>query len=76
MIERIPGTKNGYRITETSTNEDLQAIYRRYGAGGVHCLITNSKTYEKFSADRNTGRKLVTVNNKVHNNEFYVNHIN
>ena len=29
MINKIEGTKNGYRFTKDATNEDLKAIFKR-----------------------------------------------
>jgi hypothetical protein len=73
MITRISGTKNGYKFGEGATNKDFQEILQSYGK--IRSIITNADTYARFSTPL-FGRNIVTVNNHVGPEEFYLNSVN
>ena len=73
MIHKIEGSKNGYLLDETSTNDDLKNLGCSYGRN-FRCLICNSETMKRFKPSfLNFGNNGITINNKLANNEFYVN---
>ena len=73
MIEKIEGTKNGYRLVTNSTDADLRGIWASYPK--VRCLICNAKTMVRFRRPL-LGNNIHTVNNHVGDDEFYINSVN
>lgn len=72
MIERIPGTKNGYKLANGATNEEFQNILHNHPQ--VRSIIVNSDTLRHFQHPSVIPRKnIMTVNNRVKHMEFYVN---
>ena len=47
MIRKIEGTRNGYFLDDTSTNEEWKKIVDGYGKS-FRCLICNVKTTRRF----------------------------
>lgn len=70
MIEKIAGTKNGYTISQDSTNEDFQRIIK--SRKGVRCILVNRNTREHFRVGL-LGRDTFTINNRINDQEFYIN---
>lgn len=73
MINKLEGKKNGYQLTPSSTNDDLKEIYRSHGK--VNCVIVN-KRMAKLLKPNIMGANIITVNNKVPDNVFYLNSVN
>ena len=70
MIHRIEGTKNGYQLDETSTNDQWVKVCEDFGK--VRCIICNRFTSQFF----HTGlfsNNIVTVNNKLPDYAVYLN---
>lgn len=70
MITKIEGTKNGYRFTQDSTNKELAEAMHNHAA--VKCILVNRDTLGFFQVPL-MGHSILTVNNKVHHMEFYIN---
>lgn len=70
MIAKHGEYKNGYIFTPSSTNEDLQEIFKSYNQ--VNCVICNKYTAKKFIT-RGWGKSIVTINNKIADGCFFVN---
>lgn len=74
MIHKLEGTKNGYVIDDTSTAEgfeDLEEICKQYEK--TTCIICNAKTKQERFRVRLLGRDIITVNNKVPDDVFFLN---
>jgi hypothetical protein len=70
MIEKIAGMKNGYTIGPDSTNEEFQRIIK--SRKGVRCILVNRKTRAHFQVGL-MGRDTFTINNRINDQEFYIN---
>lgn len=62
--------KNGYIFTPTSTNRDLQEIFKKYDE--VRCVICNSKTARNFKVS-SWGYSTITINNRISDGCFFIN---
>lgn len=69
-MEKINGTKNGYHISEYSTQADWKQICERYES--VKCVICNSATRKYFKIPL-LGYDNITINNNIPDNVFYIN---
>lgn len=74
MIEKLEDKKNGYRLTTTSTNDDLRYVKTTFGKK-INCIIVN-KRMARFFRPSIMGANIITVNNKVPDNVFYFNSVN
>jgi hypothetical protein len=74
MIEKIEGKKNGYKVNKDSTSGDFKLILGTFlrERGKVNCIITNRVTYPRFSTPL-LGHSIITINNKIGDDEFYIN---
>lgn len=70
MISKAAEYKNGYILGSSSTNKDLQSIFKGYDE--VKCLICNYKTSKNFRTGV-MGRNVITINNRVSDGCFFVN---
>ena len=70
MICKHGDYKNGYIFTSTSTDEDLQEIFKSYDK--VRCVICNAKTARNFRPNY-LGSNIITINNKISDGCFFVN---
>ena len=73
MINKLEGKKNGYELTLSSTNDDFRQICRSYSK--VNCIIVNKRMAKIFKPNI-MGANIITVNNKVPDNVFYLNSVN
>lgn len=74
MIEKIEGTKNGYRFTKDATNKQLADVMHNHAA--VKCILVNSDTRAYFAIPNTlmgNSRSIFTINNNVPDMEFYIN---
>lgn len=69
-MEKIPNTKNGYKFTPTSTNQDWFNVQKNYT--DIRCIICNSITAKSFRIGL-FGRNIITINNSLDNGVFYIN---
>ena len=69
MICKHGDYKNGYIFTPSSCDEDLQKIFNQYNE--VKCVICNKLTARNF---RVFGRSIITINNKISDGCFFINH--
>lgn len=70
-MKRYAETKHGYIIDEESTDEDFKKIKTAYDK--INCIICNRNTSRYFGTPF-LGTSIVTINNKVPDNVFYINH--
>ena len=70
MIDRITGTKNGYRMSGDTTNEEFQKTIS--GRRPLKCIVVNEATRRRFSLSL-LSNNIFTINNRVKDNEFYIN---
>ena len=70
VIERIKERRNGYRINNTTTNEDFQDVLNKYQF--VKKIIVNRNMAGRFRPSM-FGKNLFCINENVKDNEFYVN---
>ena len=70
MISKHGDYKNGYIFTKSSTDKDLQTIYKNYDR--VNCIICNSNTAKNFDTRWNNGKGLV-INEKINDGCFFIN---
>lgn len=73
MIEGFANTKNGFRLYDNSTSEELKDVFREYSK--VNCIIMNKKTAKNRFRTALLGNNIVTINNSVADDCFYVNRI-
>ena len=74
MIQKIEGKKNGYQLTATSTNDEFKETIRSFGKK-VTCIIVN-KRMARYLKPSIMGANIITVNNKVPDNVYYLNSVN
>lgn len=74
MICKHGDYKNGYIFTSTSTNdnEDFQEILKTYDK--VRCIICNKNTARNFRVGL-LGNNIITINNKLNDGCFFINHL-
>lgn len=76
MINKINGFQNGYILTRTSTDEELQEIFKQYrDKGKLNCLICNSETARCFRPEIPSFSLPITINNKMLVGTFYINSV-
>lgn len=73
MIRRLENTKNGFKLFEDSNSEELKDIFREYRK--VSCLIMNKKTAKNRFRTALLGNNIVTINNSVPDDCFYMNRL-
>ena len=77
MILKSGDYKNGYIFTPSSTDEDMQNIYKDYKERNikVKCIICNKKTSRNFIYEPNgiTDCMGLTINNKLADGVFFIN---
>ena len=65
MIQKLEEKKNGYRLTETSVNDELREIQE------------NHKPFKRILCNRKTARRFtgcaITVDNRIADETFYIN---
>lgn len=71
MICKHGDYQNGYVFTDTSTDEDFQKILKKYDK--VRCIICNKKTAKNFKVGL-LGYSIITINNKINDGCFFINH--
>ena len=71
MIYKSAEYENGYVLSKSSRDRELQALFDKYGE--VKCVIMNRKTARNFRCTN--GRSIVTVNNRLADGVFFVNKI-
>ena len=69
-LRRIRTWGGGYILTPTSTDRDLQEIFKKYDE--VRCVICNSRTAKNFKVS-SWGYSTITINNKISDGCFFVN---
>lgn len=70
MINKIKDKKNGYILTDDSTNEEFQKIQARYKK--INCIILNKNTRKRIRLGL-ISNNIITINNKLPDNVFYIN---
>ena len=71
MITRQENTRHGYKITDM-TNDEFQQLCRTYK---VNCIICNKNTSRRFRRGLFMyGNGIITINLKVPDDVFYINH--
>jgi len=73
MIKRLENTKNGFQLFEDSNTEELKDILREYRK--VSCLVMNKKTAKNRFRTALLGCNIVTINNSIQDDCFFVNRI-
>lgn len=71
-MKKIDGTKNGYMIDDSSTNEKWQEICKQYEK--IRCIICNKNTRKYFTLGI-LGQNDITINNNVPDKVVYINNL-
>lgn len=65
MIQKLEEKKNGYRLTETSVNDEFREIQE------------NHKPFKRILCNRQTARRFkgcaITIDNRIPDDTFYLN---
>ena len=73
MISKHGDYKNGYIFTPSSTDSDLQRIFREeYGYDNIRCVICNKNTAKNFRTS-SLRYSIITINNKIADGCFFIN---
>lgn len=73
MIERIKGTAYGYRFSNEVTREEYNIFMNKFLKGNdLKCFICNKNTAKRFSPS--LFKSIITINNNVGDNVFFLNH--
>ena len=76
MIAKLEGIQNGYALLRTSTDEEFQAILKRYkDANNFKCIICNKHTAKCFKHTGILSDTTITINNKLLSGIFYINSV-
>lgn len=70
-IEKIKERRNGYRINQTTSNEDFKEVLSRYQF--VKKIIVNRNMAQRFRPPMFGQKRVFCINENVKDNEFYVN---
>lgn len=75
MIHKSDKYQNGYIFGPNSTDSQFQRIIREdYGGwDNIKCIICNSRTKQNFQPPAD-GYSILTINNKLVDGVFFVNH--
>ncbi len=74
MIAKLEGMQNGYVLLRSSTDEEFQAILKRYkDANNFKCIICNKHTAKCFKHTGILSDLTITINNKLSSGVFYIN---
>lgn len=65
MIQKLEEKKNGYQLTETSTDEELSEIRKNHKP--FKRILCNQKTARRFKGGA------ITIDNRIADNTFYIN---
>lgn len=76
MIHKSGDYKNGYIFGPNSTDSQFQRIISKdYGGwDNIKCIICNQRTKQNFQFSMN-GYSILTINNKLVDGVFFVNHV-
>lgn len=74
MIYKLNGLKHGYSIRDTDAgdSETFEKILKSYEK--VRCIICNRNTAKYFRTPL-LGSSIITINNKMLDGVFYINHV-
>lgn len=74
LIAKLEGMQNGYVLLRSSTDEEFQAILKRYkDANNFKCIICNKHTAKCFKHTGILSDLTITINNKLSSGVFYIN---
>lgn len=73
MLYKLKDCKNGFYMDESTTEEEFNTLLSQYyGFRYVRCIICNSKMAEVLNFEI-SGKRKVTINNKIKDRIFFVN---
>lgn len=74
MIAKLERLTYGYRILEGTTKEEWNSFIDNFQKQHkIRCIICNSKTAKNFRIPL-LGNNIITINNKIVDDVFFLNH--
>lgn len=74
MIGKLEGLSYGYKILDWTTSEEWNEFINRFQKQEkVRCIICNSNTAKRFRTPL-LGNNIITINNKILDDVFFLNH--
>lgn len=74
MIEKLEGTSYGYKVLKSTTREEWDKFVKKFQMEHkIRCIICNRNMAKRFRIPL-LGNNIMTINNQIMDDVFFLNH--